>query len=45
MIVAPGIYDASGARFVEQAGFEAVYMTGNGVSASSSDVPTWDSSI
>jgi 2,3-dimethylmalate lyase len=34
MIVAPGIYDAYGARFVEQARFEAVYMTGNGVSAS-----------
>jgi 2-methylisocitrate lyase-like PEP mutase family enzyme len=34
LIVAPGIYDAFGARFVEQAGFEAAYMTGNGVSAS-----------
>ncbi|MBI1990031.1 MAG: oxaloacetate decarboxylase [Betaproteobacteria bacterium] len=34
LIVAPGIYDAYGARFVEQAGFEAVYMTGNGGSAS-----------
>src|SRR5512142_1386607 len=34
LIVAPGIYDAFGARFVEQAGFDAVYMTGNGVSAS-----------
>ena len=34
MIVAPGIYDAYGARMVQQAGFEAVYMTGNGVSAS-----------
>ena len=34
VIVAPGIYDAYGARFVEQAGFDAVYMTGNGVSAS-----------
>jgi 2-methylisocitrate lyase-like PEP mutase family enzyme len=34
MIVAPGIYDAYGARFVEQAGYEAVYLTGNGVSAS-----------
>ena len=34
MIVAPGIYDAFGARFVEQAGFDCVYMTGNGVSAS-----------
>jgi 2-methylisocitrate lyase-like PEP mutase family enzyme len=33
LIVAPGIYDAYGARFVEQAGFEAAYMTGNGVSA------------
>ena len=34
MIVAPGIFDAYGARLVEQAGFEAIYMTGNGVSAS-----------
>ena len=34
MVIAPRIYDAYGARFVEQAGFEAVYMTGNGVSAS-----------
>lgn len=34
MVAAPGIYDAYGARFVEQAGFEAAYMTGNGVSAS-----------
>ena len=34
MLVAPGIYDAYGALFVQQAGFEAAYMTGNGVSAS-----------
>ena len=34
LLVAPGIYDAYGARLVEQAGFEAAYMTGNGVSAS-----------
>lgn len=34
VVIAPGIYDAYGARFVEQAGFEAAYMTGNGVSAS-----------
>jgi 2-methylisocitrate lyase-like PEP mutase family enzyme len=34
LIVAPGIYDAYGARLVQQAGFEAAYMTGNGVSAS-----------
>jgi 2,3-dimethylmalate lyase len=33
MLIAPGIYDAYGARFVEQAGFEAAYVTGNGVSA------------
>lgn len=34
ILLAPGIYDAFGARFVEQAGFEAAYLTGNGVSAS-----------
>ncbi len=34
LIVGPGIYDAFGARLVEQAGFEVAYMTGNGVSAS-----------
>lgn len=34
VIIAPGVYDAYGARFVEQAGYEAVYLTGNGVSAS-----------
>jgi 2-methylisocitrate lyase-like PEP mutase family enzyme len=33
-LVAPGVYDAYGARMVQHAGFEAVYMTGNGVSAS-----------
>jgi 2,3-dimethylmalate lyase len=33
-LVAPGIYDGFGARMVMQAGFEAAYMTGNGVSAS-----------
>jgi 2-methylisocitrate lyase-like PEP mutase family enzyme len=33
-LIAPGVYDAYGARMVEHAGFEAVYMTGNGVSAS-----------
>jgi len=31
MVVAPGIYDAYGARLTEMAGFEAVYMTGNDV--------------
>ncbi|MFC4274321.1 isocitrate lyase/PEP mutase family protein [Achromobacter aloeverae] len=33
-LVAPGVYDAYGARMVQHAGFDAVYMTGNGVSAS-----------
>lgn len=33
-LIAPGIYDGYGARLVAQAGFEAAYMTGNGVSAS-----------
>lgn len=33
-LIAPGVYDAYGARMVQHAGFEAVYMTGNGVSAS-----------
>ena len=33
-LCAPGIYDGYGARLVEQAGFCAAYMTGNGVSAS-----------
>jgi carboxyvinyl-carboxyphosphonate phosphorylmutase len=33
-VVAPGCYDALGARLVEQAGFDAVYMTGFGTAAS-----------
>lgn len=33
MLVAPGAYDAIGARLVAQAGFGAVYMTGAGTSA------------
>jgi 2-methylisocitrate lyase-like PEP mutase family enzyme len=32
-LIAPGIYDGYGARMVALAGFEAAYMTGNGVSA------------
>ncbi len=34
VLLAPGVYDAFGARLAEQAGFEAIYLTGNGVSAS-----------
>ncbi|MDK3022412.1 isocitrate lyase/PEP mutase family protein [Cupriavidus taiwanensis] len=33
MLVAPGAYDAIGARLIEQAGFGACYMTGAGTSA------------
>lgn len=34
IVVAPGCHDALGARILRQAGFEAIYMTGNGLSAS-----------
>lgn len=33
-VVAPGVYDGIGALVVEQTGFDAVYMTGNGAMAS-----------
>ncbi len=33
MLIAPGAYDAIGARLIEQAGFQAAYMTGAGTSA------------
>lgn len=33
-IVAPGCHDALGARILAQAGFDAVYLSGNGLSAS-----------
>lgn len=33
-VIAPGVYDGIGARIVEQTGFDAVYMTGNGAMAS-----------
>src|SRR5690349_17310065 len=33
VVVAPGAYDGLTARLVEQAGFEACYMTGAGTSA------------
>src|ERR1700733_7070005 len=34
MVLAPGCYDALGARLIEQAGFPAAYMTGFGSAAS-----------
>ncbi len=34
MVLAPGCYDALGARLVEEAGFTAAYMTGFGTAAS-----------
>jgi carboxyvinyl-carboxyphosphonate phosphorylmutase len=33
MVLAPGCYDALGARLIEEAGFEAAYMTGFGTAA------------
>src|ERR1700744_3863766 len=33
MVLAPGCYDALGARLVEEAGFPAAYMTGFGTAA------------
>ena len=33
-VLAPGCYDALGARLVEEAGFPAAYMTGFGTAAS-----------
>ena len=34
LVIAPGAYDALSARLVEQAGFDLVYMTGYGATAS-----------
>lgn len=39
IIVAPGAYDAIGARLIEHSGFEVVYLTGAGVSMSSVGAP------
>lgn len=39
ILLAPGVYDAYLARLVEHAGFEAVYMTGAGVSHSRLGAP------
>ncbi|MBV9047525.1 MAG: oxaloacetate decarboxylase [Solirubrobacterales bacterium] len=39
MLLAPGCYDALGARLVEEAGFAAVYMTGFGSAASRLGMP------
>lgn len=38
-IVAPGVYDCVGAKIVEQLGYSAVYMTGNGSVASKIGYP------
>jgi len=39
ILVAPGAYDALGAKLIEAAGFEAVYMTGFGTAASMFGLP------
>jgi 2,3-dimethylmalate lyase len=39
IVAAPGAYDALSALLIEQAGFEAIYMTGNGQAASTLGLP------
>lgn len=39
IVVAPGAYDALSALLVEQAGFEVIYLTGNGQAASMLGLP------
>jgi 2,3-dimethylmalate lyase len=39
IVAAPGAYDALSALLIEQAGFEAFYMTGNGQAASMLGLP------
>ena len=39
IVVAPGAYDALSALLIEQAGFEAIYLTGNGQTASMLGLP------
>jgi 2,3-dimethylmalate lyase len=39
IVAAPGAYDALSALLIEQAGFEAIYMTGNGQTASMLGLP------
>lgn len=38
-VVAPGAYDMISARIIKQAGFSAIYLTGNGQSASTLGLP------
>ena len=37
MVTAPGCFECMGARAIERAGFEAVYMTGAGTAATLGD--------
>ncbi|MCD0503235.1 isocitrate lyase/PEP mutase family protein [Bordetella petrii] len=39
VLVAPGAYDCVGARLIEQAGFQALYLTGSGMSMSALGAP------
>ena len=39
LIVAPGCYDVIGARLIEHTGFAAAYLTGSGVSMSTTGLP------
>lgn len=39
ILVVPGVYDAAGAKLVERAGFDAVYLTGAGVAMAGMGMP------
>src|SRR3990170_8515606 len=39
IVTAPGAYDAQSALLIEQAGFDAIYLTGNGQPASMLGLP------
>src|SRR5665213_826406 len=39
ILIVPGVYDAVGAKLVERAGFDCVYLTGAGVSMATMGMP------
>src|SRR3954454_20673130 len=39
ILIVPGVYDAAGSKLVERAGFEAVYLTGAGLSMAQLGMP------
>ena len=41
IVVAPGCFNAKGARMIERTGFSAVYVSGYGISVVTLAGPTW----